>query len=85
VVRVFAAASELGDGAACSAMVEQWSSVAARGGGEGNEIWTGELVGQAGGGFKQWPAVPGRPRHVAYVVRWPVTGGATRRLFSKTG
>jgi len=30
-------------------MAERWSSIAARGGGEGNEIWTGELVGQAGG------------------------------------
>jgi len=37
VVHVFAAASELGDGTACSAMVERLSSVAARGGGDGNE------------------------------------------------
>jgi len=66
-------------------MAVQRSSVAARGGGEGNEIWTGELVGQAGGGFKQWPAVPGRPRRVAYVVRRLATGGAMWRLFSETG
>ena len=37
VVRVLAAASELGDGVACSAMAERLSSVAARGGGDGNE------------------------------------------------
>ena len=65
MVRVFAAATKLGDGAACSAMAERRCSVSTRGGGDGNENWAGELVGQARGGFKHWPAMPGWPRHMA--------------------
>ena len=65
MVHIFVAASELGDSVACSAMAERRCSVAARGGGDGNENWAGELVGQARGGFMSWPAAPGQPRHVA--------------------
>ena len=85
MVHVFAAASELGDGAACSAMAERRCSVAARGGGEGNEKWTDEPVGQADVGSSHglqrqdgrgaWPTQSGGQRRVS----------STRRLFSEIG
>ena len=64
-------------------MVEQLSSLAARGGGEEMKNWIVELVGQARGsvhvvaGLARVSAARGR------AVRRPATGVTTHRLFSE--
>ena len=85
MVRVFAAASELGDGAACSAMAERLSSLAARGGGDANEKMDCEPVGQACGGVHVVASSARTATARGRVVRRPATGGTMRRAFSENG
>ena len=79
MVHVFAAASELGDGTACSAMVERLSSVAARGGGDGNEKMDCEPVRQTRGGVHVKASSARTPAAHGLRVRRPTTSGAMRR------
>ena len=51
--RVFVAASELGDGGACSAMAERWCAAAVSGEGEGKREMEWRAGRADGRGFKQ--------------------------------
>ena len=79
MVRVFAAASELGDDEVGAAMAERLELAGRARWRRRNEKWADELVGQGHGGVH---IVAGRARTPAArgsAVRRPATGGATQR------
>ena len=85
MVRVFAAASKLGDGGATRQWQSRRCSIVARGGGEGSEKLDCEPVGQARGRFKSWPTMPRRPRRMAAWSGGQRWVSSTRHSFSETG